>query len=275
MKKILDCYNEETAYKSLSNILRVDECRIRNYMDHIFIKNGYNYRISINFDEEIDIKKFINDIAGVKYSKEEFKELIKFDEVSLYHVTTSINGCESIKKYGLLKRQQVLKLKEGDMKEFLNSLGIKLVVKSNTIDITYKNKKITIENKFDVNGNVWGFLHSNNFFSYGVATLYPEILDDIADVLDDDTILYEWTKIAKAYLVKANIPVYYISNFKYDYYIKQCFKYLFEKKLNSYSSEKYIVIKKKYNIEPFRIQFIKRKDDYLKEIKLNKNNEYI
>ena len=171
---------------------------------------------------------------GDYYYEEEFVEAVikKYgyfpknyeDWIFIYfHITTSSNGCASIKRHGILDLPNSYLCEDSELRRFLERKGIvididncKLSYKDQMFDISYQSHTPrygttsyacwAVGRKFYYDYTTCGFLSVWEKSSYGGCVHYrPEILNDI-DTLLGLTLSQEWHLQHKAYEVVAAVP---------------------------------------------------------------------
>lgn len=148
---------------------------------------------------------------------------IDSDRIKIYafHITGSLDHCNSIKKYGILNLQSMLS-SPSILNEMLNKYGVQINIerkllfyKNKTYDIDYSNYR----GKFNLYGlekhlssiayrvsydyTVNGFLCTDDIFSYGTNIhLRPEFLLDLANAFPELKVLEEeWVSKTCSYRI--------------------------------------------------------------------------
>lgn len=167
--------------------------------------------------------------ASEEYSEDIIERVIrehsgkipKYDDIDFIfsHITTSIDGCASIKKYGVVDLKSAYKNPDTELRRFLDSKGIEIIV--DYYCLKYNNEYYSIEfdrydcppewrkleylgwcvgRKFDLDPGVCGFLSMDTSGYLGMVHKRPEILFDIDNLLDT-SLSDEWAESRLPYEV--------------------------------------------------------------------------
>lgn len=200
---IYDIRNSELAIETLINLTNVSK--------NVWINSSR------------DVKKTdCTQIVECLINEYRIKEL-NCDDIDFIfsHITTSNNGCESIKKYGLLDLRESYFLKDSELRKMLDSNGIEIDIenkllkyKNNTFDINFEKdcsstdivEKLAwkIGYKFYFDYNICGFLTLENSAYPGNIHKRPEILLNIDQLLDLQ-LSKKWTSETIAYEVVTKV----------------------------------------------------------------------
>lgn len=206
MGKILnyDIRSSENALRTLIEITGVAE---KIWNRNVINENKYRYT-----------EDFVEDIV-LTYG--EMPERYDMFEFIYFHITTSANQCESIRKYGLLDLKKSYKCKDSELRKFLDESDV-LIDLENAI-LIYKNKRYDISygkcpyfddeakacwsigRKFYYDYTSCGFLSIWEKSPYGgMVHRRPEILYDI-DKLLGLKLSYRWAETHIPYVVVAKV----------------------------------------------------------------------
>ncbi|QPC47368.1 hypothetical protein [Mangrovibacillus cuniculi] len=205
------------SIKGLNEYLNVSEKMIRNYKD--FCNGDYS------------VDDFLN------YINVSEQQLLSGDlKLSTLHVTTNNDNCSSIKKYGLVSLQKAITI-DTPLGNYLKQKGIlidleekRITFNGNTFDIGRKFEKFNMFADDDENVltmiiyklfedcQVNSFFGSDNVLDYGgYCSDRPEFLYNLAELLKDQSIIYDWErdKKTKCYVIKFNVPLSNIIDFTF------------------------------------------------------------
>lgn len=118
-----------------------------------------------------------------------------------FHITTSSNGCKTIRSNGLYNLQKTYKSLNSELRNFLDSVGVEIDLETATLRHKQKSYCIEFDNgrvdsaewavgrKFYYDFCVCGFLSISNNYEYGgYVHRRPEILFDIDNLLNTNYI---------------------------------------------------------------------------------------
>lgn len=201
-----DIRSSKQALKTLVNLSGVNIATWNRLNKHM-----QEYRYSDDFVEAV-----INEYGHFPNSYTDF-------EYVFFHVTTSANGCQSIKQNGILDLQRSYQCMESELRSFLDSHGVYvdldnqlLMYKKSTYDISYhpfsRTRQYTLEDycksigrKFYYDYTVCGFLSVWEDSPYGGQVhRQPEILIEIDNLLRTELSM-EWSLSHSPYEVVATI----------------------------------------------------------------------
>lgn len=144
-------------------------------------------------------------------------------EMIITHVTTSGNGCASILKDGIIDLKHAYQKRDSELRIFLESKGIDILLESNCLKYNGKYYDISIEDrprnheseeyaawlvgqKFYYDFTVCGFFSINVNRPYGGNVhSRPEILWDLDNLLKTD-LQREWMQSHQAYEIVFKVP---------------------------------------------------------------------
>ena len=223
MKYMYDLSTFESCIDFLKSFLKVDECRLKEFIVSQADEDDFSSQ-----DLDVFIENF-----GIKLSNLDQDKII-FCGV---HITTNKDCCESIKKYGILNTQQALTL-DTPLRKFFYDYGVEfdfvneevlkaysddngeLKIKVFKIDYLVEQSvfnrivktKLTSLSHYPVNA----FLSIRSYTSYrGNVHQMPEIVRDISNSIDY-RIEDEWEKNLKGYAIKFYAP-FSSCNFEHIY----------------------------------------------------------
>lgn len=211
---IFDITSEVTSIKFLCDFLEIDSEVVKQY-----------------------IEKINNDICVDTFLKKADRYLEDRDVDDLYlsvvHVTTNNDECQTIKEIGLVNLQQALTMNT-PLRRYLKKYGIEFDINNNLMCTKDEFHEIRYDSSFYETETSNGKLNSvarkiyfdhqiNGFFcvqdtkSYGgYVHLRPEIIYDLAQ-LGSKPYEFEhgWIEVNKAYVVKFNAPLEYFTHYSF------------------------------------------------------------
>lgn len=193
---IYDIRNPEKAKETLSNMTGLSE----RQWDQLIKLRG-NFRYSEDFVQHI-VEKYELSLP----------DFVDFQFV-FFHITTSSNDCRTIREYGLYNLQETYKFEATELRQFLDSLDIKIDIenavlkhKGQTYNIAFDNGEVdsdawAVGRKFYFDFCICGFLSVSNNYEYGgYVHKRPEFLMNIDDLLNTNYIEL-WIENKKVYQV--------------------------------------------------------------------------
>ena len=209
IKKILDITSKENLIESIAEICDCNKDSILNY-----IKTASVFTHTPK--EEIKLEPFFKAL-GLKFqNKSELYDLIKFDMITVSHITTRKSTPNNTDIYPVTE----CLLRKNDLTTCLNNYGLIFKKNGNEVITFFNNKKIEWDNfehpfsnriskrlKFKgeyIDNCINGFLINEKIWEDSdvehIKTC-PEILSDICEVLDIDYIKEIWEGEAVPYVV--------------------------------------------------------------------------
>lgn len=244
--KVLDGFSPETVYNSLCNILNINKSEIDKYIK----ENLYRIKREDNFWEynNIDINELFSSIYSTNINDEELLSLIKFDVVTVFHLTTAIDK-ENILKQGLLNLKSLF-VKDNSIKTYLKKFGIELKRENDKYLVLYNDKEIDytknalFKRRLDWDACVNGFLFRDNIEKNSNVehlNMCPEFIQNICQCINKKSIIKEWERKSKPTIVKffVNVDDIHLSTYgfeiqleieKYKFYITKAIEFLLFKK---------------------------------------------
>lgn len=198
---MFDITSQEKAKGFLSNFLNIGTDNIENYISN----NAQDY----------DVEDFI-DKNDIKLEKVQLHNL----QLIVQHISTSVDECKSLRKFGLLNLQQSLTM-ETSLKEYLTDFGIFfdisnkwMACQGKKFDITYvsddirlpggsqKHRICRVAHKIYYDYQINGFFSMENKTSYGGRVHErPEFLHNLKELFKANIIEDNWMKRANPYLI--------------------------------------------------------------------------
>ncbi|WP_252225743.1 hypothetical protein [Clostridium sp. ZBS2] len=214
---IYDGSTLESIEKSLANIFNIEkEALIEKIIDYYFNnidefdKNEYLY------------EDFIESI-GVDDTK------VVFDYINLFHVISSIDNLDTIKKFGLLDLKESL-IRETSLKKYLSKIGINFIL-TDSVNLTYKDLKYDLSkynkdntstnteywkayyaeylfHRLSFDYNINGFLFLDNACiddSYLDLKNESEFFNRLKMFIGDNNLFDEWLENSCSYILKCTV----------------------------------------------------------------------
>lgn len=127
MNKILN-YDIRSSKNALQTLIRITGVEEKVWNENVINESKYNY-----------MEDFVEDIISTYGEMPERYDMFKF---VYFHVTTSANQCDSIRKNGILDLRKSYMCKDSELRKFLDDCDV-LIDLENAI-LKYKDKKYDI-----------------------------------------------------------------------------------------------------------------------------------
>lgn len=200
--KVLILKDVDSIYKSLSEILEINEITIRRFI----LRKSMFYRKL----EDVSLEDFFTKVFGNKLEKEDLYNRIKFAYITVSHFASRLNGANDVENQPLYNLFDALTNDTG-ISLYMRENGFQFIKENNSILTFYKGEKVNWEDYFRVgvskeignpqriqvrlirgyegndkciNGFLFGeYLNRNNYIKM-VSLGCPEIISDICGVLN-------------------------------------------------------------------------------------------
>ncbi|WHX79327.1 hypothetical protein QNH32_01355 [Priestia flexa] len=281
---IFDITNFKGIVESLSTYLDIDGRDIVYYVENM---RG----------DEIEVNDFLD------YFNIDHRKLLEENlSITSLHLTTNNDGCENIKKHGILNLQDALS-QGTQLSSYLLSFGVRVDVKEKQVFINEKIIDISKEydgievhkgirrvgldrtiyklyNDYQING----FFYTDNILNYGgYVNRRPEILSELAKLLKNRDIEDKWIfdKDNKPYVIKFYTPLYNFENYTFNcdenldtdemelvkrkWVIHKSLRYINGVVTGGSIGECFSYVKSKLRIPPANIIKVYNEDEYINE----------
>lgn len=232
--KTIDCSNKNAIYQSLKEILRVNRTIIDNFIKEN-VEKVKEEKGCLN--REINIDKFFNLAFGKSYNDKQLLEMIKFDYVALFHLTTILDE-SSFRKSGLLNLTSLFEY-DNPLKTFLKKYDIELVKEGKDFLIlnsgeVINNKGFFLKPRIEHDRCINGFLFKKGIKShYDVQGIKrcPEFLQNISEATRKPEVIDEWKRDTSPAIIKYRVKVFDMSldTFTNNFYRNELFDNLIER----------------------------------------------
>lgn len=216
--KTFDGYSDLSIESSLASVFQTDHENFGKAFTDYYIKH-------INDFDNIDIDDFI-DFLIEKSPTVTTSELV-FNQVCLFHKTSTIDNLKTIKKHGLLQLRKALEL-DTELNAYLKRKGVSFHVIDNIPFITYNgiktelkkhdgfhsffskaNREDRLHYRLTRDYNINGYLYYEGAIkdtSYQHIKHIPEFLMNVSEYLRPD-IKSEWESISTPYILKFAVDI--------------------------------------------------------------------
>ncbi len=199
---IYDITTIDAAYNTIKRLLNIQPRDLRNYL---------------NDKKDKDFSDFIE-----KYNAKIEQINLQNLKLVVMHITSSIDDCVDIRKYGIKNLQWVLS-NETKLSKFLEKEGIifdinqgKMFVNDKEYNIKYEQyeeieyslteleeKVEDISYKIYCDYQINGLFCVNSRFNYGTTDIrkHPEFLEALSKILEQEKLVSKWERYSKGYVI--------------------------------------------------------------------------